>query len=87
MKHFLLSFLSLLILSTAVIAVIGGLAVHHYLSDSTLEEPKLVLIERGKGVSAIAQKLESEGVITQPVLFKIAGRRKIFSESTRKDEI
>lgn len=83
MKHFLLSFLSLLILSTAVIAVIGGLAVHHYLSDSTLEEPKLVLIERGKGVSAIAQKLESEGVITQPVLFKIAGR---FGESLKAGE-
>lgn len=70
MKHFLLSILSLFLLSLAAAAVIGGLAVHHYLSPGNLQEPKLVLIERGTGVSAIADKLQSENVITQPLLFK-----------------
>jgi UPF0755 protein len=83
MKHFLLSFLSLLIIGTAALAVIGGLAVHHYLSDGALEESTIVVIERGNGVSAIAQKLEAEGVISQPVLFKVAGR---FGESLKAGE-
>lgn len=74
MKHLFLSFLSLFILGTALVAVIGGWAVHHYLSPSNLSEQKLVLIERGKGVSTIAEVLEQEGVITQPLLFKIAAR-------------
>ena len=83
MKHLFLSFLSLGFLCLAAVAVLGGVAIHHYLSPSSLPEQKLVLIERGKGVSAIAQKLEEEGVITQPVLFKVATR---FSESLKAGE-
>jgi UPF0755 protein len=73
MKHFLLSFLSLIALCLAGFAAAAGWGINHYLSAGPLEESKLILIERGSGVSAIAQKLESENVITQPVIFKIAG--------------
>lgn len=74
MKQFLLSILSLSLLCLAAVAVLGGLAVHHYLSPGALEEQKLVLIERGMGVSAIAGKLEAENVITMPLLFKAVAR-------------
>ena len=70
MKQFLLSILSLFLVSLAAVAVLGGLAVHHYLSPGELQESKLVLIERGNGVSTIAAKLEAENVISQPLLFK-----------------
>ncbi|HRW31141.1 MAG TPA: endolytic transglycosylase MltG, partial [Emcibacteraceae bacterium] len=83
MKQFLLSFLSLCLLGMAAVAVLGGVAVHHYLSPGTLPESKLVLIEKGKGVSAIADKLAETGVITQPLLFKIVAR---FSDSLKAGE-
>lgn len=74
MKHLLLSLLSLFLLSLAGLAVIGGLAVHHYLNAGPLDESKIVLIERGKGVNAIARKLKTEGVIEQPLLFNVIAR-------------
>jgi len=83
MKNIFLSFLSILFLGCAAVAVIGGVAIHHYLSPSELSEPKLVLIERGKGVSAIAETLKEQGVISQPLLFKIAAR---FSDSLKAGE-
>lgn len=83
MKHFFLSLLSLFLLFLASAAVIGGLSVNHYLSPGKLIENKLVLIKRGQGVSAIAQKLEKEQVISQPFLFKIAAR---FGDSLKAGE-
>lgn len=76
MKNLFLSLFSLFLLGLAAIAVVGGVAVNHYLSPGSLEENKLVLIERGNGVSAIANKLAAEGVISQPLLFKIIARFK-----------
>ncbi len=83
MKQLLLSLFSLFILSIAVMAVLGGLAVHHYLSPSEASQSKLVLIERGKGVSAIARTLTKENVISQPILFKIVAK---FSDSLKAGE-
>lgn len=83
MKHFLLTFLSLIILGAAGAAIGAGVAIHHYMAPSDLTEPKLVLIERGQGVSSIAQTLDQEGVITQPLIFKIAAR---FGESLKAGE-
>lgn len=83
MKQVFLSIISLVFLSLAGVAVVGGLAIHHYLSPSNLSEPKLVLIERGNGVSAIAQTLEGEGIIMKPLVFKIAAR---FAESLKAGE-
>ena len=83
MKHFLLSLLSLFALFVAGVAVAGGWAVKNYMSAGPLQESKLVLIERGQGVSAIAQKLEQEQIIAEPMLFKIAGR---FGDSLKAGE-
>ena len=83
MKNFFLAFLSLCLLLLTAAAVIGGLAVHHVTSDGTLPKEKLVLIERGQGVSTIAATLEKEGVISQPLLFKIVAR---FSDSLKAGE-
>ena len=83
MKNLFLSFLSISILGIAIFAVLGGITIHHYLSPSQLLESKLVLIERGQGVSAIANTLNKENVISQPVLFKIVAR---FSDSLKAGE-
>lgn len=73
MKIFLL-LLSVLALVGAAAAVYAGISVRDYLSQGPLSEEKIVLIERGSGVSVIAAKLESERVIDNPFLFKIAAR-------------
>lgn len=73
MKIFL-SLLSVLALLGAAVAVWAGLSVNDYLSQGPLLEEKIVLIERGSGVSAIAAKLKAEGVIDKPFIFKIAAR-------------
>ena len=39
-----------------------------------LGETKIVMIERGKGVAAIAQKLENEHVIDSALVFKIKAK-------------
>lgn len=83
MKHLFLSLLSLILLGCLAVAIIGGLAVHHYTSPSDLPEGKLVLIERGKGVGHIANTLQKEGVISQSFLFKVVAR---FSESLKAGE-
>lgn len=36
-----------------------------------LAETKIVLIDRGKGIAAIAQKLEDEGIISSALIFKL----------------
>ncbi len=67
-----LTFLSLCLLGLAAVAAIGGYGVYSYLKPGPLKEVKLVLVDRGMGVSAIARKLESEQVISSNLLFKIA---------------
>lgn len=66
-----------------MIAVVIGYGIHTYSSNGPLSENKMVLIERGSGVSAIAQKLEDEDVIFNPFVFKIAAR---FSDSLKAGE-
>ena len=59
-----------------VLLVAGGAFYIYGLYDNTgpLKEQKNILIERGSGVSSIAQKLENEGVIHNALIFKIATR-------------
>ncbi len=83
MKRFFLSFLSLVFLGLAGTAVIGGVSVHHYLSTGNLPASKIIAIDRGLGVGAIAEKLAQEKIITQPLLFKISAR---FGESLKAGE-
>ncbi|MEM6812136.1 MAG: endolytic transglycosylase MltG [Pseudomonadota bacterium] len=83
MKNFFLTFISLIFLGLAGAAIAFGLGAHFYLNKGPLEEPKLVLIEQGMGVSQIARKLEQEQVIHNAFLFKIVTR---FSESLKAGE-
>lgn len=83
MKHLFLSLLSLCFLGLASVAVIGGFGVHQYLSAGPLTESKIVLIERGSGISTIASQLEKENVINHGILFKIVAR---FGESLKAGE-
>jgi len=83
MKHLFLSLFSLFLLGLTLAAVVGGFGAHQYLSEGPLTEPKMVLIERGSGVGAIASKLHEENVINNALLFKIAAR---FGESLKAGE-
>ena len=65
-----LGFLSFCLLLLAGLAAAGGYGVYAYLKPGPLAEQKLVLIDRGMGVSAIAGRLEKEGVISNAFLFK-----------------
>lgn len=69
-----LGFLSVCALLAAAGAAMGGYAVNRYLSPGPLAEEKIVLVEKGSGVSTIAQKLQAEGVINEPLIFKLAAR-------------
>lgn len=65
-----LAFLSTLMIFAAVGASLAGYALYAGMKGGPLSEPKLVLIERGMGTSAIAAKLEEDGVIDSSLLFK-----------------
>lgn len=71
MKKILLALLSLILLVAMLAA--GGLyyALQSAAASGPLSETKIVLIERGKGVSAIAQTLKAESVIASPLVFKL----------------
>jgi UPF0755 protein len=49
-------------------------AIHGAGREGPLPETKIILIERGTGVTAIARQLEQEGVIDSALLFKILNR-------------
>ena len=83
MKHLFLSFISIFFLGLAGIAVVGGWGAHQYLSPGPLAETKYIVVERGSGVSKIAEKLQTENVITHSIIFKIAAR---FSDSLKAGE-
>ena len=74
MKQIFIGFLSLILLGLIAVAVAAGWSVLNYQADGPLQESKLVLIDRGSGVNAIAAKLEKEGVIKHGFLFKAFGR-------------
>jgi len=74
MKQLFYSFLSLMILGIALGAALLGWGVHQYTAQGSLTEEKLVMVERGTGVSSIADLLAQENIISQPTLFKVIGR-------------
>ena len=65
-----LGFLSFCLLLLAGSAALAGYVVYGYLKPGPLQDAKLVLIERGMGVSAIARTLEQENIISHDWLFK-----------------
>jgi UPF0755 protein len=72
-KFFLLIFL----LGFAAIIAMGvwlAVAMKNAYGPGPLAETKIILIERGQGVSGIAQTLESEGIVDSSLVFKILTR-------------
>lgn len=69
-KFFLIFFCILLLIGLGLGAWIIS-EINNAKAPGPLSETKIVLIERGMGVSSIAQKLQGEGVIASPFVFKI----------------
>ena len=69
-----LSLLSVIMIGVALAAVIGGWGAYSYLRPGPAMEDKMVLIPPGTGVSGIAARLDENGVIHSPLVFKIAAR-------------
>ena len=73
-----MKFLGTAISYALILAVVIGLLALQVLqqigASGPLEQEKTVIIERGMSVSRIATKLETEGVIGSPLLFRIAAQ-------------
>lgn len=69
-KFFLISFCILLVIGLGVGAWVIS-QINAAKGPGPLPETKIVLIERGMGVSSIAQRLTDENVIASPFVFKI----------------
>ncbi len=74
------SFISIITFTMTLLLLLGvgtGIwCLHEYRKPGPLSETKLILIDRGSGLSGIAARLQSEGAITQDLIFKIAARLK-----------
>lgn len=69
-----LSLLSVSMIGMAIVAVLGGWGAYSYLRPGPAMEDKMVLIPPGTGVSGIAARLDENGVIHSPLVFKMAAR-------------
>ena len=70
-------FLTVVLLGVVAIFVAGAwflVALKSAHEPGPLAESRIVLIERGKGVAAIAEILKSEGVIDSSLIFKVLSR-------------
>ena len=76
-------FLLLLVLGVAGVLA-AGWAWYRFTGPGPLPEERTVLIERGAGVGAIAQRLTDQGVLPDPWTFRIGQR--LFGESRRGGE-
>lgn len=73
--RFFLGIIVVLVTLGAVLAGVGALYAHRaWTGPGPLQEQANILIPRGSGVSAIATRLEEDGVIASALLFKIAVR-------------
>ncbi len=74
------SFISIITFTMTLMLLLGVATgvwcLHEYRKPGPLTETKLILIDRGSGLSGIAARLQSEGAITQDLIFKIAARLK-----------
>ena len=74
------SFISIITFTMTLMLLLGvgtGIwCLHEYRKPGPLTETKLILIDRGSGLASIAARLQSEGAITQDLIFKIAARLK-----------
>ncbi len=74
------SFISIITFTMTLMLLLGvgtGIwCLHEYRKPGPLTETRLILIDRGSGLASIAARLQSEGAITQDLIFKIAARLK-----------
>ena len=74
------SFISIItfLLTLAIIAGVGTAlwGLNEFRKPGPLADTKFVTIDKGTGMSAIAAKLQSEGAISNPLVFKISARLK-----------
>ncbi len=71
MKKVFIFGLSILFALVIAGGIFAAVALNSITAAGPLGEDKLILIERGTGVAAIAQKLEDENIISSALLFKI----------------
>ncbi len=74
MRSAFLWLISFFLILLAGICAVGGYGVYAFLKQSTLTENKIVMIERGSGVSQISRTLKDQGVISSALVFHIAAR-------------
>lgn len=74
MKKFFSFFIYLLLVSAFMASGLFALGYRDYAGPGPLRETVIFAVEKGSGVSAIAENLTSAGVISQPLLFKFAAR-------------
>lgn len=67
-----LGFLSFAFIGLAVLASLATYGAYVYLAQGPLTESKVVLVEKGWGLNRIAYSLETEGVISNPLMFRIS---------------
>ena len=71
MKKFFVLFSILFLTAVLSFGIWLALAIKSAYEPGPLPQTSIVLIERGKGVSAIAEKLQDSGVIESPLVFKM----------------
>lgn len=69
--RFLYGCLSVAFLIIILLGGSGAIVFYKLQQPSTLTEPKTILIARGTGATAIAQKLQQEGIIKSALLFRL----------------
>jgi UPF0755 protein len=74
LKKIILSLLSIGFLAALAVGIWLALAIQNAASPGPLTEEKIILIEKGMGVSSIAQRLETENIIESALVFKILSR-------------
>ncbi len=75
-------------LTLAIIAGVGSTlwALNEYRKPGPLTEAKFITVDKGTGLSTIADRLQTEGAITHPLVFKIAARVKNVHTKLRAGE-
>lgn len=74
MKRFILFLCSLAFIGMFGLMGLAFYGWHLHHSPASLEEDKIVVIEKGTGVGAITQQLTKEGLLAHPLLFRISTR-------------
>ena len=73
-RHFAANALTFLVMIAFVVLIAVYWARSEFNAPGPLEETKLVPVEQGDGLNRVANRLDEEGVISNPLIFRIAAR-------------